>query len=365
MDPSTREIYEQQGADWIRARRPVAVEDGRIERFAARLAPGARVADLGSGPGWYADALRRQGFTSVALDLSRTMLREAGVRHPGLLRVCADLAQLPFARESLAGALALNSYCHLPLRELPESLAHLHGSLVVGAPVELTLADLDRLDPTPEESTRGEGERRMDREFAGRLFAACSSARARALLEGAGFDTIEIEPDAAWLRIRARRALSLPDFVRPNLRLLICGLNPSVYAAEIGVPFGRPGNRFWPAAQTAGLVERDRDPLHALERGIGFTDLVKRATPRASELDPSEYEAGLRRIESLVRACVPRVICFVGLEGWRLAVDRRARPGWIDAGFAGARAYLMPSTSGLNARSDLATLARHLATAAS
>ncbi len=96
------------------------------------------------------------------------------------------------------------------------------------------------------------------------------------------------------------RSRSLPDTVGPGMRLLVCGLNPSEYAADAGVGFARPGNRFWPAAIAAGLVVDDRDPMAALERGVGMTDLVKRATPRAAELRNEEYRAGLARVTRLV-----------------------------------------------------------------
>ena len=41
------------------------------------------------------------------------------------------------------------------------------------------------------------------------------------------------------------------------MRLFVCGLNPSVYSADAGVGFARPGNRFWPAALAAGIVTTD------------------------------------------------------------------------------------------------------------
>ena len=60
--------------------------------------------------------------------------------------------------------------------------------------------------------------------------------------------------------MQATRARSLPDTVGPGMRLLVCGLNPSVYSADAGIGFARPGNRFWPAAIAAGIVTVDRDP---------------------------------------------------------------------------------------------------------
>jgi TDG/mug DNA glycosylase family protein len=145
------------------------------------------------------------------------------------------------------------------------------------------------------------------------------------------------------------------------MRLLVCGLNPSLYAADAGVTYARPGNRFWPAALAAGIVSVDRDPWHALaHHGVGWSDLVKRATVGAAELTGGEYQAGAARLAWTVRLLQPRAVCFVGLAGYRAAFDPKAVAGPVAGGFAGAAAYLMPSTSGLNARATPAELADHL-----
>jgi double-stranded uracil-DNA glycosylase len=192
------------------------------------------------------------------------------------------------------------------------------------------------------------------------------------LLVGAGFEPEGPAPSTTAGRAahgplvtRARRARTLPDTVGAGMRLLFCGLNPSLYAADAGVGFARPGNRFWPAALAAGLVSVDRDPDHALRHhGIGMTDLVKRATVAADELTTAEYRSGLSRVERLARWLRPGAICFVGLAGWRAAVDRRARPGPQADGLAGVPVYVMPSTSGLNARTSRDELTAHFRQAA-
>lgn len=174
-------------------------------------------------------------------------------------------------------------------------------------------------------------------------------------------DHVDRGGTATGLVVEAVRARTLPDQVRPGLRLLICGLNPSLYAADLGVGFARPGNRFWPAALAAGVAGVDRDPrrLRDVDR-VGMTDLVKRATRAADELDAAEYRRGVARLDRLVRWLRPGATCFVGLAGWRAAVDRRAVAGPLPDGFADRPAYLMPNTSGLNARSRLDDLAAHL-----
>jgi TDG/mug DNA glycosylase family protein len=102
-----------------------------------------------------------------------------------------------------------------------------------------------------------------------------------------------------------------------------------------------------------------------LTHGIGMTDLVKRATARADELSPEEYRTGFERVARLVTWLRPRAVCVVGLSGWRVAVDRRAAPGWQSTGLDDVPVYVMPNTSGLNARTPLSALTDHLVAASS
>jgi TDG/mug DNA glycosylase family protein len=135
-------------------------------------------------------------------------------------------------------------------------------------------------------------------------------------------------PTAADLE--AARDRTIPDVVPPPDGVLFCGINPGLYSAATGWHFARPGNRFWPAALAAGVVTRTHDPMHALRvDGLGMTDLVKRATPSADELTVDDYRDGFARVERLARWLQPGAVCFVGLAGWRAAVDdpRRRRGG--------------------------------------
>lgn len=172
------------------------------------------------------------------------------------------------------------------------------------------------------------------------------------LIEGSGFDVGG--PSVT-------RRESIPDTVAPNMRALICGLNPGKVSADAGVSFAKNGNRFWPAALTSGLVSRDRDPDHALLHDrVGFTDLAKRTTPRAEEITANEFRAGATRVERLLRWLRPEVFVMVGLGGWRQAVDRNAVAGWQPEPFGDTPVYLMPNTSGLNAHETESSLAAHL-----
>lgn len=183
--------------------------------------------------------------------------------------------------------------------------------------------------------------------------ATYGSQRWADVVEGGGFSA---EGERLW---------TLPDLVRPHMRLLICGLNPSPASADGGVPFARPGNRFWPAMLAAGLADVDRAPLALLrDHHIGTTDMVKRTTRRADEIGAAEFSTGLERLERLAAWLKPEALCFVGLAGWRVAADKRATAGWQESSLGRCPVYVMPSTSGLNAGSHLADLTEHLRLAA-
>jgi TDG/mug DNA glycosylase family protein len=364
MDQRTVDIYEHNAAAYGVRRRAYAPD--RSEQFAAMLPPGGVRIDLGSGPGHY---LPHLGTPAVAVDAALAMVAEARRRHPGTPGLAADLEALPLRPGSVAGVWASKSLQHVARTRLPLALAGLHRALALGGTLDLTVFRADGDDRTG-----------IDDDFPGRHFTWWRPDALIDVVVGAGFTVDRISGAPAIgatdddqgrlvehgpLTVRATRARTLPDTVGPGMRLLVCGLNPSVHAADAGVGFARPGNRFWPAARAAGIVSVDRSPDRALvDDGVGMTDIVKRATVAAAELSASEYRGGLARVERLVGWLRPRAVCFVGLAGWRAAVDRRAQAGVQPSGLAGAPVYVMPSTSGLNARCPLAELTDHLRAAA-
>jgi TDG/mug DNA glycosylase family protein len=350
-DP-TLDVYEARADEWERRRGPTGDASG----FADRLRPGDRpVMDLGCGPGWDLPAL---GLPIVAVDAASAFLDKVPSYAPTAWRVRADLRALPFRRGSMGAAWASKSYVHLSRSEVPLALWDLHRSLRVDAPVRLSFFGGDQDHDTLRED-----------EFAGRRFSLWSRDRLSWVIEGAGFSGITFDErdgeDGPTFIVEARRERTLGDTVDGSMRVLVVGLNPSWYAADAGVGFARPGNRFWPAALDAGLVTRSRDPLHALRHDhVGMTDLVKRPSARADELSRDEYRDGLERLRGVVELLAPRALCIVGLSGWRAAVDRTAVAGVQTDSFGGRPVYLMPNTSGLNARVPPDELAAHFRSAA-
>lgn len=153
----------------------------------------------------------------------------------------------------------------------------------------------------------------------------------------------------------------LPDVVGPDLDVLFCGINPSLYSAAVGHHFARPGNRFWPALHRSGFTSRQLHPTEdrlLLGLGLGLTNLVARATARAAELSTGELTAGARRLTELVEAQRPGWVAVVGVTAYRTGFGRpRAAIGRQDERIAGARVWVLPNPSGLNAHYQLDALA--------
>ncbi|GGK71765.1 G/U mismatch-specific DNA glycosylase [Mangrovihabitans endophyticus] len=158
---------------------------------------------------------------------------------------------------------------------------------------------------------------------------------------------------------------TIADVGGPGLRVLFCGINPSLYSAATGWHFARPGNRFWPALHRSGFTERLLHPSEQAElpaRGLGVTNVVARATARADELAPAELVAGGVVLAELVGRWRPRIVAVLGVTAYRAAFGRpRAAIGRQEHVIAGSPVWVLPNPSGLNAAWQLDRLAGEFA----
>jgi TDG/mug DNA glycosylase family protein len=167
------------------------------------------------------------------------------------------------------------------------------------------------------------------------------------------------------------RDAEVPDLLPEDgapLKLLFVGINPGLWTAATRTHFAHPVNRFYPALLRAGIVERpidpaagmtdqDRDYLRA--RGIGITNVVRRATARAAELSDDELRDGGARLLGLVERARPRVVAIAGVTAYRTAFGRRrAVLGRQPEPLAGAELWVVPNPSGLNAHETVESLAK-------
>ena len=165
----------------------------------------------------------------------------------------------------------------------------------------------------------------------------------------------------------AFRDATVPDLIGPGVKLLFVGINPGLWTAATQTHFAHPGNRFYPALERAGIIARtiDRgtgmsaaDRRHLVERGIGITNIVHRATAKASELTAEELRAGGLGLRRFVAEHRPAVVAVAGITAYRTAFGvPRATAGRQPDRFEGVPLWVVPNPSGLNAHETIGSLA--------
>ncbi len=177
-----------------------------------------------------------------------------------------------------------------------------------------------------------------------------------------GRPTLNPRPRPTPEELLAAVGTTMPDVIAPGLKVLFCGINPSVYSAVVRHHFARPGNRFWPALHASGFTPRlfspfEQDELLAL--GCGITNVVAQASVSADTLTAAEYAEGGRQLEARVRRYHPRFLAVLGIGAWRTAFQKpRAVLGPQPESLGGARVWVLPNPSGLNAHYRPVDLAR-------
>jgi double-stranded uracil-DNA glycosylase len=166
----------------------------------------------------------------------------------------------------------------------------------------------------------------------------------------------------------------LGDILTPKPRVLFVGINPSLRSEAVGHHFAGPGNPFWRLLYAARLVPVElthTEDRRLVEFGLALTNLCPRATRAAAELEREEIERGKRRLVAKVRRLRPEVVAFVGVTIYRefsrefsrelsgrapSGARRKLAPETTVAGagaktelFCGARVFVLPNPSGLNA----------------
>jgi TDG/mug DNA glycosylase family protein len=164
---------------------------------------------------------------------------------------------------------------------------------------------------------------------------------------------------------------TLPDYLDHGLDLVFIGINPGLYSVRQGHYFARKTSRFWPGLSRSKLSAPMRQELgiemlkpehdSVLPRfGIGLTDVIKRPSANAGELNPNEFMEWSPSLLQKLKHYAPRVACFHGLTGFRpflkfaLKVSDRvpvlgAQPELIGS----TRLYVVPNPSPANAHFSL------------
>jgi TDG/mug DNA glycosylase family protein len=146
----------------------------------------------------------------------------------------------------------------------------------------------------------------------------------------------------------------LGDVLVPRPRILFVGINPSLTSGRVGHHFAGPGNPFWRLLRAAAIVPEAltyEDDARLAEFNLALTNLCPRATRSAAELSAEEMERGRRLLARKIARLKPAVVAFVGLTLYQryFGHPRSGGPGAKDERVFGARVFVVPNPSGLNA----------------
>jgi TDG/mug DNA glycosylase family protein len=148
--------------------------------------------------------------------------------------------------------------------------------------------------------------------------------------------------------------LPLADVVVSRPRLLLVGINPGLRSGALGHHFAGNGNPFWRLLHAAGLTPTlltyaEDQRLAGL--GIALTNLCSRTTRTAAALTRAEIARGQAALARKIADWRPAVLAFVGVSLYRMVFGPTATPGPGPKPeiIAGARLFVVPNPSGLNA----------------
>ena len=175
-----------------------------MARFSGRLGPGARVLDVGCGPGRDAAWLAELGYSAGGVDLSFGMLQEGRSRGVTVPLIQADMSHLPFRKGSFKGLWVCASLLHIPKERAGDVLREL-ARVVYPGHIYLAVK-------------RGEGEAWVEDDEGRRLFFAYyTPAEIQLLVERCGFEVLhywenpdQSGRDVAWLNILAWSEMRTP-----------------------------------------------------------------------------------------------------------------------------------------------------------
>lgn len=142
---------------------------------------------------------------------------------------------------------------------------------------------------------------------------------------------------------------------RPHI--LFVGINPGFVSLEVGHHFAGKFNPFYELLHAARLVpivlEATQDQRLA-EFGYALTNLVPRATKMSTDLRKADLDRGRKALLKKIKVMKPKIVALVGTTLYPVVCGVKIAKGGTPAGLKddvleGARVFVLPNPSGLNA----------------
>jgi double-stranded uracil-DNA glycosylase len=154
--------------------------------------------------------------------------------------------------------------------------------------------------------------------------------------------------------LAAADGIILDDLVRPDLRLLLVGINPGRHSGVSGFHFGNARNYLWSALYRSGLTPGLLAPSEGrqlLALGIGITNLVMRTSAGSDGIEIAEYESGAGALREKVARLQPRMVAILTKHGYEKGFKRKVISfGPQPTPFGGVPLWVLPNPSPRNPR---------------
>ena len=148
----------------------------------------------------------------------------------------------------------------------------------------------------------------------------------------------------------------LTDHIRPGVRILFVGINPSLRSAATGHHFAGYSNRFWRLLFESKLLSEPltyQDDWRLPDWGLGLTNIIQRPSAGIDAFKPSEYATGRKRLVAIVQRYHPYAVALLGVTIYRTLFSdtkgQRMSLGLQPAQLAGVPVFVLPNPSGRNA----------------
>jgi double-stranded uracil-DNA glycosylase len=141
--------------------------------------------------------------------------------------------------------------------------------------------------------------------------------------------------------------MMLPDVVQPGLRVVFCGTAAGTRSAQLRSYYAGSGNQFWTTLARVGLTPRRLAPDEYMDLpryGIGLTDLCKLRAGSDRQVGSGGFD--VERLVGLLERHRPAAVAFNGKKAAEVALDGKVEYGEQHWRLAGARTFVLPSTSG-------------------
>jgi TDG/mug DNA glycosylase family protein len=165
---------------------------------------------------------------------------------------------------------------------------------------------------------------------------------------------------------RGEEVETLRDLLKPGLRAVCVGINPSPVSVAAGHYYqGRLGKLFFSRLREAGVISAappGQEDDAAFAEGVGFTDIVKLPTPRGHHLNREDFEIGKPLLEAKLKAATPVLIIFTYKKAAVSLLGQFSGHGFVNGlEVGGSPAFVMPGPfeEAARARTSLEDLKTH------